>query len=703
MEAGDADVAHMVRRDLLTSEAASPDIVLNEARYEIEQGRHLRARVLLENAFGHDPEIMEARILLGIAVNGQDRPVALRLLEDAVHGSETEILWAVDALRGMGALRRAMDICDAALKRFPQSSTLRNRLGWLAEGVGDYEQALSMAEMGLHADAESRAQALGRLVRLHRRLGDRPSMIAHAAELLRLEVSPLQKLRLAFTLGHPHLVKSMVAVLGDAFRDGRLSENDAERAVTLLLDEGWVGFALHLRHKGFPVRPAVKRVLERRGLDSHGRRFEDAAAIRSPGILFPLDPQHDSAPMPLGWYPALRESDDILLVNSVLAAGGAERQFLMMARSLVAAGVAPARLHAAMFSVDRDRGHDHFEQALRDTGIHVHDLSQGDLSRLAMPERDMDLVALLPARLRGDVLALYQLAQKLQPAVLHGWQDRAAVAASLVGRMLDTRRIVLSARNMRPKSRGEDADWIVHSVYREALAAPSVAITANAEEAARDYEDWLGLTEGAISILPNAVDDAFIAQPNAGPTSPRRQDGPLRLVGVFRLAENKRPLLWLETVAALRHDHNIDLAPRIVGAGPLAEKVRRHADRLGLSDLHMDPPVQDPSGIYRQSDVLLLMSRVEGTPNVVLEAQGCGLPVAACRVGGVANALHRGGPSGGLLLEAEIDAPVAAAAIARWLPAALAADPGPRIDFIREHYSMYSLASRLLGLYGAPQ
>jgi hypothetical protein len=56
-----------------------------------------------------------------------------------------------------------------------------------------------------------------------------------------------------------------------------------------------------------------------------------------------------------------------------------------------------------------------------------------------------------------------------------------------------------------------------------------------------------------------------------------------------------------------------------------------------------------------------------------------------------------------LLLEAEIDAPVAAAAIARWLPAALAADPGPRIDFIREHYSMYSLASRLLGLYGAPQ
>lgn len=702
-EAGEDDLAHRIRRELLVADVASDETALSEARYEIERGRPVRARLLLEKTFGEDPDIGEARILLGIALAGENRPAALRLLEHARHGSETEIIWAVDALRSMGELRRAMDLCQAGHDRFPHNATLVNRHGWLAEGVGEFERAKRLAGLGLDGDAESKAQALNRLVRLHRRLGDRSGMIAHAAELLRMDVSPLQKMRLADTLGYGQLVQSIVGTLPKSFVEGRLSESDAEQAVTFLMDRGLVGLALFLWGKGLPVRPALRRVLERQGYGGEsGRalpaRLDEAAAIRSPEFLFPLTPAQGPAPLPEGAPPRLREADRILLVNSVLAAGGAERQFLMAIRSLVAAGIAPDRLHAALFSLEADRGHDHFEQALRDTGIHVHDLSQMDLASLVMPDRETDIVALLPARLRGDVLALYHLVQQLRPAVLHGWQDRAAVAAGLVGRMLETRRTVLSVRNMRPQKRGEEADWISHAVYRELMSAPSVAITANAKEAARDYEDWLGLQEGVVSVLSNAVDEVFFAR------RPARagRDGRLRALGVFRLANNKRPLLWLETVAALRFEHGLDIAPRIVGAGPLQDGVRRHAHDLGLSDLMIDPPLQDPSHIYRQSDMLLLMSSVEGTPNVVLEAQACGLPVVACRVGGVADAMHAAGPSAGLLLEAETGAQDAAAAIAGWLPGAMAADPTPRIDFIRDNYSMTALAGSLLALYGAP-
>jgi glycosyltransferase involved in cell wall biosynthesis len=307
------------------------------------------------------------------------------------------------------------------------------------------------------------------------------------------------------------------------------------------------------------------------------------------------------------------------------------------------------------------------------------------------------MLALFPARLRNDTTALLDLARRLEPAVIHGWQDRGSLAAGLVGQLLGIGRTVLSVRNMRPRKRGEDADWIAHSVYSELLPSPGVTITANAAEGARDYEDWLGLPEGRVGVLSNAVDDTmFRARPGEN-----TRNGPIRILGVFRLSANKRPLLWLETVSALRLRHGLSLQPRLVGAGPMSDEIRRKADTLGLDDLRIDPPVPDPSDIYRESDVLLLMSRVEGTPNVVLEAQACGLPVAACRVGGVRDAMHLTGASGGLLLDAEVSATAAADAIADWLPGALQAPAAPRVTFIKDAFSMSALGRNLLALYGA--
>lgn len=702
VEAGEDALAHNIRRALLAADIPNLDAVLNQARYEIQQGHPARARAHLEQTFGAAPDNSEARILLGVALATEDRDRAIDLLTDAESRSETELVWAVDALRDLGEQKHALRLCRRARALFPLNTMLLNRLGWIAESVGDFETATNAAELSLNADPDARARALNRLVRLHRRLGDKAKSLTYAAQLLAMEASPRQKLLLARTLGHGALLRGIVGSLPGLRARGGIEDAEAERVLTFLLDEGHVGLALYLWREGFPMPKAARQVLTRKGLAGDlgtdlPNSVDEAERIRSPAILFPLYPDRAQAPLPAGWRATLRGDDKILLVNSVLAAGGAERQFLMVARALVAAGLDPNRLHATLFSIERDRGHGHFEDQLRATGIHVHDLSKRDLSTLAMPERDQDIVALLPSRLRGDVLGLYDLTRQLKPAVIHGWQDRASVASGLVSQMLDVRRTLLSVRNMRPRKRGDEADWIARAIYSDLLQKPAVAITANATEAARDYEDWLDLPQGAVSVLANAVDETvFYARPTARPAG-----GPIRILGIFRLAENKRPLLWVETMAALRAQHGLNIAPRIVGAGPLTEEVRRHADRLGLGDLRLDPPVQDPSQIYRDSDLLVLLSQVEGTPNVVLEAQVCGLPVAACNVGGVAEALHQGGPSGGLLLAPEITAAQAAEAIARWVPAAVAADRTARERFVLDRYSMSALANRLLDLYGA--
>ena len=64
------------------------------------------------------------------------------------------------------------------------------------------------------------------------------------------------------------------------------------------------------------------------------------------------------------------------------------------------------------------------------------------------------------------------------------------------------------------------------------------------------------------------------------------------------------------------------------------------------------------------ADVLVLPSHSEGRPNVVLEAQACGLPVVATRVGGTPELIRDG--KTGLLVEPGAVAPLREALEALW-------------------------------------
>jgi glycosyltransferase involved in cell wall biosynthesis len=71
----------------------------------------------------------------------------------------------------------------------------------------------------------------------------------------------------------------------------------------------------------------------------------------------------------------------------------------------------------------------------------------------------------------------------------------------------------------------------------------------------------------------------------------------------------------------------------IVGSGPDAPKLRSM-----ISELDLNPQVQvlpwedDPKGVYAGTDMLLIPSRFEGVPLVMLEAMSAGLPIVATNV-----------------------------------------------------------------------
>ncbi len=76
----------------------------------------------------------------------------------------------------------------------------------------------------------------------------------------------------------------------------------------------------------------------------------------------------------------------------------------------------------------------------------------------------------------------------------------------------------------------------------------------------------------------------------------------------------------------------------MIGKGPLEADLRAEAEKLGVAgSLTLTGPLKAPevAGWMRRAEILCMTSRNEGLPNVVLEAQGCGLPVIATDVGGI--------------------------------------------------------------------
>ena len=138
-----------------------------------------------------------------------------------------------------------------------------------------------------------------------------------------------------------------------------------------------------------------------------------------------------------------------------------------------------------------------------------------------------------------------------------------------------------------------------------------------------------------LQVIPNAVDTAVYATAHpAGLASDGC--GPERRVLLFvgRLAKQKG-LDWLlaclPDLFARLPDHDLVLA----GDGPQRDSLQQLAARLKVAErVHFLGWRADVPQLLKRADLLVLPSRYEGMPNVVLEALAAGVPVVATRVEG---------------------------------------------------------------------
>lgn len=152
----------------------------------------------------------------------------------------------------------------------------------------------------------------------------------------------------------------------------------------------------------------------------------------------------------------------------------------------------------------------------------------------------------------------------------------------------------------------------------------------------RDFSRDVGRLPGEkLLVIPNAVDvDRYAsAVPLEHSTLGLAPDA--KLIACIGRLDRQKGIDWLlEVMRAVEHrDPKCHLL--LVGGGPERESLERQARRLQLARVYFLGYRRDVPDILAASDLMVLPSRWEGMPNVVLEAMAAGRAVVANDVEGV--------------------------------------------------------------------
>ena len=182
---------------------------------------------------------------------------------------------------------------------------------------------------------------------------------------------------------------------------------------------------------------------------------------------------------------------------------------------------------------------------------------------------------------------------------------------------------------------GEPAYWIRSRLSKwanKAMLRRTDWVLAVSDATRRQLIDLEPSIESRSTTTYTGVPDDLFEVPEIDP------EGPLRVVMVGSLSQEKDPFLAVDAVASIGESQL-----RFVGDGPLLDDLRRYVESSGLSErVAFVGSVPDVRPHLEWAQVLILTSKTEGLPGAVLEAGAAGRVVVALDVGGVREAVLDG-------------------------------------------------------------
>ncbi|KAF0246594.1 MAG: hypothetical protein FD180_592 [Planctomycetota bacterium] len=284
----------------------------------------------------------------------------------------------------------------------------------------------------------------------------------------------------------------------------------------------------------------------------------------------------------------------VLLLITELDPGGAEKQLFHLATGLDRSRFDPRVLCL--------RGFGAVGEALVKAGVPAETLGM---------KRKWDIGA--PFRLKRKLV-------ELKPDILHSFLFHANMLGRLVARRAGVRVVIGSVRVCETRK---------HHLMWDRLTQGQMDCETCVCEAVREYTERVaGIEAGKLVVVRNGVElPALEGIDRSRPEA--------LFVGRLEPQKDLRTLLAAWPLVRKRVP---DARLRIVGKGPQEAELRA----LGVEGVDWCGFHEDVAPFWRSARALVLPSKWEGLPNVVLEAMSWGLPVVATAVGGSVELVREG-------------------------------------------------------------
>lgn len=227
-----------------------------------------------------------------------------------------------------------------------------------------------------------------------------------------------------------------------------------------------------------------------------------------------------------------------------------------------------------------------------------------------------------------EVRRLEALCRELRPRVMHthGYH------ADIVGAMAAKRAVVPVVATVHGfvggGAKNRLYEWLQRRAFRDFDAVMPVSRPL-ADELAR-----AGVPATRLHVVVNAFEGTAGQVPREAARKKLGLADALFHVGwVGRLSQEKGPDVMLRALALVQR---ADVRLSILGDGPELGRLKHLAAQLGIAGrVTWHGVVSDAGGLLRAFDTVVLSSRAEGTPVVLLEGMAAGVPIVATRVGGI--------------------------------------------------------------------